>query len=89
MLDVLSLPPGQLRTLVAIAACWRVCGRPPGSREHASDGFTLNSGHVNRLIINGYLTAEWRHGIRLRSTIKPSKEAWAQLDELSPERRVA
>lgn len=74
-----ELPEGQLNLLVAIAASWTVCGRPPTLPELRSVGVGANGTDYTMLTTKGLVTMEWRAGRRLRGTVQPTEDAWRQL----------
>lgn len=85
MIDILTLPDSRLRLLVAIAACRRVSGRSPTDRELRLAGIpTLGSAALTALLAHGLCRRDWRDGLPVRRSVRPTAEAWEQLDALSP-----
>jgi len=73
------LPDGQLKLLVAIACSRRVAGRTPTIAELRALGISPDSSGLTALTVKGLLTADWRDGGYVRSSMRPTPAAWEQL----------
>lgn len=77
--SIRDLPTGQLKLLVAFAASWMVCGRPPTVRELRATRISPDSSAFAALTTKGLLTCDWNAGRRLSNTMRPTQAAWEQL----------
>lgn len=84
MTNILTIPAVQLRLLLAFAACWRVCNRAPTEYELRRARVLDERSDKARgdLIRAGLLVCARTRKRSLRASLRPSFDAWEQIEQL-------